>query len=512
MVALEQEWLASGLPVPALMEKVGLAMAAWCLARPQLLRDGVLVLVGPGHNGGDGLVVARELFQAGVAVRLWCPLPLRQPLTQEHHRHLHWLGVDELTDPPDPSNPELWLEALFGLGQKRPLPALLAALLQQRQHLQPDRLVSLDLPAGLDGDRGRPLPGGAAVARATLTVGLVKRGLVQDAALEHVGELHRIEAGVPQRLMAGLGERHPLQVSGDDLGSLPWPEPPRAAMKYQRGRLLVMAGSERYRGAVSLALQGALASGAGSVRAALPQDLAVAIWQQLPELVVEAGLPATPDAGLDWGDWLQRHPLTRLDAVLLGPGIGAAAGPWQAQAEPLLSFPGLLVLDADGLNQWAASPVGWRWLQARSGPTWITPHAGEFARLFPELDLDQPLAAAQRAADASGAHVLLKGAHSVVAAPRGRAYQLISGHPRAARTGLGDVLAGFVAGWGAQVMAAAQSPQGSRPGSGYLGEAFTAAALLHGEAARTCHQGSTARDVVRRLAELVVELSDKTNG
>ena len=79
MVALEQEWLASGLPVAALMEKVGLAMTAWCLARPELLANGVLVLVGPGHNGGDGLVVARELSQAGVAVRIWCPLPLRQP-------------------------------------------------------------------------------------------------------------------------------------------------------------------------------------------------------------------------------------------------------------------------------------------------------------------------------------------------------------------------------------------------------------------------------------------------
>ena len=96
MAALEQEWLASGLPVPALMEKVGLGMAAWCLARPQLLTDGVLVLVGPGHNGGDGLVVARELAQAGVRVRFWCPLPLRQALTQEHHRHLQWLGMAEL--------------------------------------------------------------------------------------------------------------------------------------------------------------------------------------------------------------------------------------------------------------------------------------------------------------------------------------------------------------------------------------------------------------------------------
>lgn len=511
MAALEQEWLASGLPVPALMEKVGLAMAAWCLARPQLLTDGVLVLVGPGHNGGDGLVVARELAQAGVRVRFWCPLPLRQALTQEHHRHLQWLGMAELTDPPDPSSPELWLEALFGLGQKRPLPASLASLLRQRQQLRPGRLVSVDLPAGLDGDCGRPFQGGAAVACATLTVGLIKRGLVQDAALEHVGALHRIEAGVPQRLLAGLGERPVLQVSGDDLLSLPWPRPHRAAMKYQRGRLLVMAGSERYRGAASLALEGALASGAGSVRAALPKDLAAAIWQQWPEVVLEAALPAPAAAGLDWGGWLHREALTRLDAVLLGPGIGVAADLWETQAEPLLSFPGLLVLDADGLNQLAASSVGWRWLLARSGPTWITPHAGEFARLFPEFDLAQPLEAARRAADCSGAHVVLKGAHSVVAAPGRALHQLISGHPRTARTGLGDVLAGFVAGWGAQVMAA-QGPEGVGSGSAWLGEALSAAVLLHGEAARTSHQGSTARDVVRRLAQLVVEASDGGDG
>ena len=90
MLALEQEWLGSGLPVAALMEAVGQAMADWCLQRPQRLEQGVLVLVGPGHNGGDGLVVARRLIDAGVEVRLWAPLPLRQTLTQEHWRHLEW--------------------------------------------------------------------------------------------------------------------------------------------------------------------------------------------------------------------------------------------------------------------------------------------------------------------------------------------------------------------------------------------------------------------------------------
>ena len=102
MLALEQEWLGSGLPVAALMEAVGQAMADWCLQRPKRLEQGVLVLVGPGHNGGDGLVVARRLIDAGVEVRLWAPLPLRQTLTQEHWRHLEWLGATVLETQPDP--------------------------------------------------------------------------------------------------------------------------------------------------------------------------------------------------------------------------------------------------------------------------------------------------------------------------------------------------------------------------------------------------------------------------
>ena len=96
MAACEQRLFDSGMPVAALMEKVGLAMAAWLLARRDLLRHGVVVLVGPGHNGGDGLVVARELHLAGVEVSLWCPLPIRKPLTAEHLRHGEWLGLQRL--------------------------------------------------------------------------------------------------------------------------------------------------------------------------------------------------------------------------------------------------------------------------------------------------------------------------------------------------------------------------------------------------------------------------------
>ncbi|MEB3157934.1 MAG: NAD(P)H-hydrate dehydratase [Synechococcus sp.] len=494
MTTLEQEWLASGLPVPALMDKVGVAMAAWCLNHPQWLAQGVLVLVGPGHNGGDGLVVARELAQAHVPVRIWCPLPLQQPLTQEHYRHVRWLGVPEVEDTPDPGDPALWIEALFGLGQSRPLPADLAQILEERHQRQPERLISLDLPAGLDGDSGRPLPGGAARARATLTVGLVKRGLVQDAAIAHVGALHRIEAGVPERLFAPLRTRPVLQVSGADLNTMPRPLAPPAAMKYQRGRLLVVAGSDRYRGASLLALQGAQASGAGSIHAAVPEPVASTLWQLLPELLVSEAVPCNDQRGLDWGLWLHEQRLQRLDTVLLGPGLGENSAVWESQAGALQAFPGLLVLDADGLNQLASSCQGWHWLRDRKGPTWMTPHSSEFGRLFPEIHRDQPLEAARQAADCSGATVLLKGARTVVASPRGVVRQLCSGAADAARTGLGDVLAGFAAGWGARAVACGLSGEA-------LSTQLTAAALLHAEAARCCTTASSASAIVTKLAQ-----------
>ncbi|MFM7676178.1 MAG: NAD(P)H-hydrate dehydratase, partial [Synechococcus sp.] len=220
-------------------------------------------------------------------------------------------------------------------------------------------------------------------------------------------------------------------------------------------RLLVVAGSTAYRGAAALALAGASGSGVGSLRAALPQEVAEGLWRSLPHVVVQAALGATGAGGLALGE-LPGEALDRLDAVVLGPGLGrpAAAGEsalaeaalWQA----LAGFEGLLVLDADGLNR-LADPA---WLARRAGPTWLTPHRGEFDRLFPSLAGEPPLEAARRAAQQAGCTVLLKGARSVVAAADGRLWQLRRAWPAAARAGLGDVLAGFAGGIGARAVAA----------------------------------------------------------
>jgi hydroxyethylthiazole kinase-like uncharacterized protein yjeF len=456
MLALEAELFASGLPVEALMEKAGLALGRRILELGQprmagrgpaleglgkgLRGHGALVLVGPGHNGGDGLVVARELHLAGVPVRLWSPFERRKPLAERHWQHARWLGIPLLEQRPDPADPCLWIDALFGNGQRRPPGDALERLLQQRQARQPGRLLAIDGPTGLCSDSGRLLGRFAARATLTLCLGLIRQGLVQDSALDWVGELERIDLGLPPSLLNTLPGDQPLGLGGPGRGQAdavqaPRPAPALAAGKYQRGRLLVIAGSARYPGAAHLALAGASASGCGSLRAALPRLVAEQLWTVLPHVVPE------PDPlGGAGGE--------RLDAVLVGPGLGPADGAedggsagteklWQR----LLGFAGTLVVDADGLNRINAD-----WLKRRAGPTWITPHAAEFARLFPDLTELPPLDAAAAAAQRCGATVLLKGARTVVAAADGRRWQVLRSCPEAARAGLGDVLAGYAAG------------------------------------------------------------------
>ena len=485
MARLEQRLFDSGLPVAALMEKAALALAARLRQRLHSAADGaapqsglgwpasrgVLVLVGPGHNGGDGLVVARELHLAGLPVRIWSPFERHKPLTADHLRHALWLGIPRLAEPPDPVDPALWLDALFGIGQNRPPGEGIEALLEERQRQRPGALVAVDGPTGLCADSGRLLGWGGATAAITWSLGLLKRGFLQDRALARVGALERIDLGLPSGLLAELPPDTPLALRAEDGALAPWPALDPAAAKYGRGRLLVVAGSRRYRGAAALCLAGASASGCGSLRAALPEELAGQLWLNQPHAVLEAALPSGAAGGLELTA-LGRLDLARLDALLLGPGLGqpdevgnpgerdgAARADEDAFWRRLQRFAGLLLLDADGLNR-----LAWRcrdqaagaaaWLSQRQGATWITPHRGEFDRLFPQWSDRLPLEAASAAARASGAVVLLKGARSVVAAPDGRLWQVSQAAPESARAGLGDTLAGYAAGRGAMAMAA----------------------------------------------------------
>lgn len=488
MAALEEALFSSGLPVEALMEKAALALSRRILAHlREAGGDGAapgetaLVLVGPGHNGGDGLVIARELHHAGVAVRLWTPFSRHRPLTEAHLRHAAWLGIPMLDAPPDPGDGALWIDALFGNGQRRAPGDDLEGLFAARQSIRPGRLVAIDVPSGLCSDSGRPLGSVAARAELTLCLGLLRQGLVQDSALAWVGRLERLDLDIPPHLLETLPEDQPLGLgaggSALDLASLPMAAPDPAAGKYARGRLLVIAGSARYPGAAHLALAGAGAVSCGSIRALVPDAVATSLWQSLPHVVLEQP-PLCGDA------------LDRLDAVVVGPGLGAAAPAPEAYWPMLQAFPGLLVIDADGLGR-----IDPEWLRLRRGPTWLTPHGAEFARLFPDLAGLPPLEAAPAAARACGASVVLKGARSVIAAPDGRRWQLLHACPAAARAGLGDVLAGYAGGL------AAATAGGQSPGDGAL---LAAAALSHAlagcAAASAGHGRATPLQVAAELA------------
>jgi hydroxyethylthiazole kinase-like uncharacterized protein yjeF len=369
--------------------------------------------------------------------------------------------------------------------------------------VRPGALVAIDCPTGLCADTGRRLGKGAATAAITFCLGLLKQGLIQDLALAHVGRLERIDLGLPPLRLTGLAECA-LGLGGRDAPSFAasvgtsWNDsqgqPDPAVSKYERGRLLVVAGSRRYRGAAHLALAGASATGCGSLQASIPVQLADDLWTILPHVVVRQGLGATEMEGLDLAA-LELDGVERLDAVLLGPGIGSP-NPKSCFSRPsdtstwdqLGAFEGLLVLDADGLNrlagqdhQQADGALGW--LRRRCGPTWLTPHRGEFARLFPDLAELPALEASLAAAQTCGATVLLKGARSVIAAADGRRWQLLEACPAVARAGLGDVLAGYAAGVGAKALS-----------HGCLdAQLLAAAALIHALAGcRVGHRPGTA--------------------
>ena len=480
MQAIEQAMFSAGMPQAALMEKAALAISQRVLALLGAADEGwgrcqpVVVLVGPGHNGGDGAVVARELHLAGWKVEVWSPFPRHKPLTANHLQYLETLGVPRLSAAPRPGQGQLWIDALFGLGQSRPLPEPLAALACDAQ-LAGQCIWAVDVPSGLDDGHGEPL-GACFHSQRTFCLGLYKRGLLQAAALASVGELERVDFGVPNWALDLIQEqgRLPWGVTTADRTTAPRPEPPSAADKYGRGRLLLLAGSQRYPGAAVLAAAGADASGAGAITICMVPEVARRVSERYPH-VLNAAVDLSPPLEPGPLVWSQLPNLDRHDAILLGPGMDVA--PLMAHTwEPLQRFAGLLVLDADGLNRLAATPEGEAvaWLQGRGGPTWITPHIREFDRLFPTCRHGDHLERAAAAAQAAGITVLLKGPRTAVAAADGRCWQILEGVPSAARAGLGDVLAGFAAGRGAMAVA-----------SGHLEDAqLVRAALDHVHAAQ----------------------------
>ncbi|MGK7887829.1 MAG: NAD(P)H-hydrate dehydratase [Leptolyngbyaceae cyanobacterium] len=452
MQAIESRIFAAGMPVTALMEKVaGRITTKICHLYPLSAEcQRVGVLVGPGHNGGDALVVARELYFRGYEVCCYQPFQKVKELTATHGQYAASLGMPFVEEITSLGDCDLLIDGLFGFGLSRDLGgAVLVAIATLNQWQIP--IVSIDLPSGIHTDTGAVM-GIAVNATHTLCLGLWKRAFLQDQALPHVGQAHLIDFDIPLAdITAVLGTDPAIRRLTPAMATqnLPLPRSP-ITHKYKEGHALLICGSQRYMGAAILAGLAARASGVGMLSIAVPAELKLAIALRIPDAVIIACPETESGAIAQLPDFVA---LGKYDAIACGPGLTLEATP---VVQTVLDSSAPLLLDADGLNGLAT--IGVEAIAKRPAPTVITPHLGEFRRLFPALgeELGQGgdrITIAQTAAQQSGAILVLKGARTVIASPRDRVWINPESSPALARGGSGDVLTGVMVGLMAQAIA-----------------------------------------------------------
>ena len=447
MRAIEGRIFSAGMPVPALMEKA----AGLCFRKIQDLYlpekySQVGILVGPGHNGGDALVIARELYFAGYTVIIYCPLTKLKELTASHSKYAHSLEILFYEEIEPLQKCDLIIDGLFGFGLTRSLSGKIAEAVEQvNSWSQP--IVSIDIPSGIHTDTGEVL-GIAIKANHTLCLGLWKRAFFQDQALEYIGQAIKLDFGIPLAdITAIISPHETIQGITQPLVRefLPLPRP-LVTHKYRQGHLLLICGSHRYAGAAILTALGARASGVGMLSIAVPKSLKSLLISKLPEALV-IGCEET-NSGAIASLPLSEEDLNKYDAIACGSGLTNDA---TAIVQRVLSVKSPLVLDADGLNLLAKF---WHEMDteikhfANSGIRILTPHEGEFKRLFPDIDLSKGdrLEAVRQASQQSNAIVLLKGARTAIANPQGKIWMIPQSTPALARGGSGDVLTGLIGG------------------------------------------------------------------
>lgn len=479
---------ASGIPGATLMDRAGQAVAA---AADRMLAnlDGrrVLVLCGPGNNGGDGFVAATTLARRGYDVTVAALRPGPRPGGDAAAAAAAWTSPTHDAASAVPASHDLVVDALFGAGLSRPLDGAGSDLVA-RVNACGRPVLAVDLPSGLSGDDGTPL-GAAIRATETVTFFRLKPGHLLMPGREHCGRVTLADIGLDPAVLPGLGVKLFHNVPG--LWWSRYPSPVVGGHKYARGHLVVVSGPMPTLGAARLTARGGLRVGAGLVTLLCPEDALAAHAAQLTAVMVR---PFTQASAL-------AEVLTdaRLNAVALGPGLGhhgdtdALVGAAMAPGQQ----PRAAVLDADALTLFAGRPDDLARLVAnRSGPTVVTPHDGEFERLFAGcgdvLGAASKVERARAGAERLGAVLVLKGPDTVVAAPDGRAAIAGEDAPWLATAGSGDVLCGLVAGLLAQSMPAF--------------EAAAAAVWLHAEAARRFGPGLIAEDLSETLPAVLKEL------
>ncbi|OHV81203.1 bifunctional ADP-dependent NAD(P)H-hydrate dehydratase/NAD(P)H-hydrate epimerase [Rhizobium sp. LCM 4573] len=476
MAAADTEAARSGIISFDLMERAGQAVAAAALRRfPHAYR--FAVLCGPGNNGGDGYVAARTLMEAGATVAVF---HLSDPakLKGDAKRAFDLCPkVGSELRAYEPRFGDVVIDALFGAGLTR---TLTEDVIQMIRRVEAANLpvIAIDLPSGLCGRRGKPL-GGAFQAELTVTFMSWKPGHLLMPGRSLCGDTEVFDIGIPRRILksvAGkIGENRPEFWREH----LPRPDP--SSHKYRRGHLAVFSGEGSRTGAARLSAAAGLRNGAGLVTVASPSDAITVNASSLTTVMLHE-----VETVADLNDWLNS---AKLSAFVLGPGFGIGE---KARQFVLAVKDRPLVLDADGITSFKNDPSQlFEAFAAGETRLVLTPHEGEFARLFPDLAEDENLSKVERAvkaAERAHAAIVYKGADTVIAAPDGRAAINTNAPPWLATAGSGDVLAGMIGALLAQGM----------PGF----ESAAAAVYQHGEAARQAGRGMTAEDLVAHVGQL----------
>lgn len=472
--------VASGVPSLELMESAGRAVADAIMSSCAAARP-VVVVAGPGNNGGDGFVAARLLSARGVTVRFMM-LTERERLAGDAAVMAgRYCGPVARRSGEEFDPNSVVIDALFGAGLSRAIDSeaadLIAAINRSGAHV-----VAVDLPSGIDGDSGAVM-GTAIRADHTVTFFRRKPGHLLLPGRLHCGRTTVADIGIPSAVLNSIKPN--LSVNDPGVWGQSFPVPQTAGHKYSRGHAVVLSGELPSTGAARLAARAALRAGAGLVTIASPTSaVAVNATSSLAVMVREA-------QGAEGLSTLLSD--ARLNAIVMGPGGGVGAE-MRAKVRAAATGDRALVLDADALTSFGENPKELFTILANQklSTAILTPHAGEFSRIFSEMSripsVNQKLEATLGASHETGTVVVLKGADTVVAGPDGRASIANNAPPFLATAGSGDVLAGLIGGLRAQRMPAF--------------EAACAAVWMHGEAGNVAGPGLIAEDLSDALPQI----------
>ncbi len=495
-----------GLTSPILMENAGRS-AAEILAQQIIPKDrperplselAFLVLIGPGNNGGDGLVIARYLAQWGAQVSIYA--------WKEHT-----LTVRERQLPGDDTAEELEhaiihadyvLDALLGTGRSRPLPdsmrTLLSRVQQERKKRKTLHVIAIDLPTGMNADSGE-VDSGTIHADDTITLACAKQGFFFFPGRDYIGQLYVGDIGLPPEMEQAIQAE---MLTGELVNSL-LPKRPLESNKGTFGKVMLFCGSPPYPGSAYLAGNSAARVGAGLITLAVTEKMLPIYASQFHEATFVL-LPEEDAGSYERASTLRTH-LEGYRSLLIGPGLGQS--PYIREVilellEYLRSMPDekrpRLIVDADGLNNLSALE---RWWTLLPKETVITPHPGEMGRLCHGLkvsggDIDR-LPLVREKAKEWQVTLVLKGACTIVAAPDGRTRINFQANPALATAGTGDVLAGMIAGLLAQKVVSF--------------DAASAAVHLHTAASELVsadigHTGLLAADLLPKIPRAIVKI------